>query len=289
MELEEGEEEADTGDTHPDGTPDIDAQANLAEISFHAILGKSDGTTMKLQGKIGSREVLILVDSGSTHNFVTENIVEDLKLPIQFVPSFGVQIGNGDVIRCNRICCNVEVQLPGLIIKQNYFPFSIGGADLVLGIQWLASLNTVQANWNEMFLMFKLNGRKHKLQGVPHRTQSEATFQYLAKETDRSGTNPVNHPETQALLHEFESVFQPPNSLPPFRSHTHSIPLLPNSKPPNIRPYRYPYFQKTEIENQVSDLLHSGFIHPSSSPFASPVLLVKKKMILGECVLITDH
>lgn len=47
--------------------------------------------------------------------------------------------------------------------------------------------------------------------------------------------------------------------------------------PPNLRPYRYPFYLKTEIEKQVSILLQSGFIHPSSSPFASAVLLVKKK------------
>uniref|UniRef100_A0A0V0HQX3 Putative ovule protein n=1 Tax=Solanum chacoense TaxID=4108 RepID=A0A0V0HQX3_SOLCH len=57
----------------------------------------------------------------------------------------------------------------------------------------------------------------------------------------------------------------------------HSIPLIPNSRPPNIPPYRYPYFQKSEIENQVSELLQKGFLRSSTSPFASPVLLVKKK------------
>ena len=130
-------------DANPEADPNDNAQGDLAEISFHAILGKSVGTNMKLQGVIGNKEVFILVDSGSTHNFVVETIVEELKLPVQFVPSFGVQIGNGDAIRCNRICRNVEVQLPDLKITQNYFHFSIGGVDLVLGIQWLASLNTV--------------------------------------------------------------------------------------------------------------------------------------------------
>jgi hypothetical protein len=45
----------------------------------------------------------------------------------------------------------------------------------------------------------------------------------------------------------------------------------------NSRPYRYSPFHKNEIEKQVKALLESGLIVPSVSPFASPVLLVKKK------------
>lgn len=45
----------------------------------------------------------------------------------------------------------------------------------------------------------------------------------------------------------------------------------------NVRPYRYTPVQKTEIETQLDDMLKSGIIKPSSSPYASPVLLVKKK------------
>uniref|UniRef100_A0A3Q7HLM0 Reverse transcriptase domain-containing protein n=1 Tax=Solanum lycopersicum TaxID=4081 RepID=A0A3Q7HLM0_SOLLC len=81
----------------------------------------------------------------------------------------------------------------------------------------------------------------------------------------------------QTLLHEFQFVFSKSTSLPPFRAHSYAIPLLPNSKTPNIRPYRYSHGQKIEIKNHVATLLEPGFIRPSSSPFASPVLLVKKK------------
>ena len=37
-----------------------------------------------------------------------------------------------------------------------------------------------------------------------------------------------------------------------------------------------PFYQKSEIENIVTDLLKSGSIRNSQSPFASPVLLVRK-------------
>jgi hypothetical protein len=80
------------------------------------------------------------------------------------------------------------------------------------------------------------------------------------------------------LIQEYGEIFQTPSSLPPSRQYDHSITLLPNSTPVNTRPYRYSPDHKDEIERQVSEMLKSGIVIPSLSPFASPVLLVKKKV-----------
>lgn len=83
--------------------------------------------------------------------------------------------------------------------------------------------------------------------------------------------------ELKELLDCFVGIFQTLTTLSPRRSHDHKIPLLPRSKPPNARPYKYGPFQKFEIEKSVKELLDSGFIRASNSPFYSPVLFVKKK------------
>lgn len=44
------------------------------------------------------------------HNFVVDIIVDKLNLMVHFDPPFGVQIGNEDIICCNRIYQDVEVQ-----------------------------------------------------------------------------------------------------------------------------------------------------------------------------------
>lgn len=53
--------------------------------------------------------------------------------------------------------------------------------------------------------------------------------------------------------------------------------LKPGVGPVNIRPYRYPQFQKDEIERLVAETLAARIIQPSTNPFSSPMLLVKKK------------
>jgi hypothetical protein len=56
----------------------------------------------------------------------------------------------------------------------------------------------------------------------------------------------------------------------------HAIPLVEGAGPVSERPYRYPFYQKGEIEKIVKDFLNFGVICHSTSPFSSPVLLVRK-------------
>jgi hypothetical protein len=61
----------------------------------------------------------------------------------------------------------------------------------------------------------------------------------LVKVTEKQTPN-----ELLPVLDQFQSVFGEPTTLPPMRQFDHQIPLLPNSKPVNLRPYRYSHFQK---------------------------------------------
>lgn len=79
------------------------------------------------------------------------------------------------------------------------------------------------------------------------------------------------------MLHKYEHLFADPTALPPKRNADHSIPLIPGAQPVKVRPYRYSPIQKTKIEKQLKQMLAQGVIRPSTSSFASPVLLVRKK------------
>lgn len=47
--------------------------------------------------------------------------------------------------------------------------------------------------------------------------------------------------ETLNILLQFATLFQNPTKLPPQRPHDHHITFLPNTKPINIKLYRYPH------------------------------------------------
>jgi hypothetical protein len=79
------------------------------------------------------------------------------------------------------------------------------------------------------------------------------------------------------LLHSYQDIFKEPTRLPPLRAHDYVIPLKEGSQPINLRPYCHAGLQKDIVEKIVTEMLDSGIIQHSTSPFASPVVLVKKK------------
>jgi hypothetical protein len=93
--------------------------------------------------------------------------------------------------------------------------------------------------------------------------------------------------ELQQLIQQFSDLFLDPTGAAPSTTLTHSIPLVSGVQPFRMKPYRYTPAQKDEIEKQIAHLLKSNMIKESTSPFASPTLLVKKKY--GEWRLCVDY
>jgi len=69
--------------------------------------------------------------------------------------------------------------------------------------------------------------------------------------------------DLQKVMDDHFKVFEALKGLPPIRDHDHAIHLIPGSVPPNIRPYKYPYAQKSEIEHMAAEMLEVSIIQPS--------------------------
>ncbi|GAA0165657.1 hypothetical protein LIER_21001 [Lithospermum erythrorhizon] len=112
-----------------------------------------------------------------------------------------------------------------------------------------------------------------------HNTSIGQLFSIQHSSSSNSLINSIPHcnPILTPVLENFEDIFAPPTKLPLHRNTDHTIALKPDAQARKFPPYQYSDKQKTEIETIVSELLSSGFIQPSNSAFASPVILVKKK------------
>jgi hypothetical protein len=66
-------------------------------------------------------------------------------------------------------------------------------------------------------------------------------------------------------------------SIPPEHDVVFEIKLVPGTQPIHKTPYRMAPKEQVELKWQLDDLLAKGFIRPSKSPWAFPVLLVEKK------------
>jgi hypothetical protein len=86
------------------------------------------------------------------------------------------------------------------------------------------------------------------------------------------------HVDIQAFLGKHDRVFGPLLvGRPPDRGFEHVIELEEGAKLVITTPYTHSKKFKDEIEKPIKELLEMGKIRPSSSPFTSLVVLVKKK------------
>jgi hypothetical protein len=85
--------------------------------------------------------------------------------------------------------------------------------------------------------------------------------------------------EIQELLGEFTDIIvdELPCSLPPMRSVSHHIDLIPGVSFPNKVAYRLTPQENKEVKNKVQDLLDKGLVRESLIPCIVPTILSPKK------------
>ena len=64
--------------------------------------------TLKIEGYIKNKKVTMLIDSGSTHNFIYYKIAKDLNCFIYPTLEFQVMVADGATIKCSGKCHNIK-------------------------------------------------------------------------------------------------------------------------------------------------------------------------------------
>jgi hypothetical protein len=282
----------------------FDTTFDNPQLSLQALTGVSNYQTMRISGLHDKKLLHILLDSGSTHNFLDLNIAKKLGCKLEAIPPLPVTGGGGHKLEAAFTCRNFKWVLQQSEFTADVIVLPLVCCDLILGIQWLKSLGPVLWDFEKLQMEFNIHGKKFVLRGakdtgiklINNKTLSQAVHQgaelcFLSMESPSNKfiiptyhllhtqeNTPILHPDFASLIDTYEDIFAEPTALPPARvGFDHKIPLKDDVEPFNLRPYRYSAVQKTIIDKLVQDMLSQGIIQHSNSPFASPIVLVRKK------------
>ncbi|CAM8975241.1 unnamed protein product [Rhodiola kirilowii] len=138
----------------------------VPNISFHALQGHPQPSTLRLGGGLQGRRVTVLIDTGSTHNFLQARVAKHANLTIEPSHHLHVTIGNGDELQCEGLCRQVPLSLGNHVFHIDFFLLPIYGADAVLGAQWLQDIGPALFNYKDMWMMFDHKGDTICLEGL---------------------------------------------------------------------------------------------------------------------------
>ncbi|KAL0420985.1 UNVERIFIED_CONTAM: Transposon Ty3-G Gag-Pol polyprotein [Sesamum latifolium] len=226
-----------------------------AIVSFLAMRGNVSSKTLRINGQVNGKDMHMLIDSGSTHCFIDEKVVQVLGCRLEPTTPVTVRIADGGRVISKFFCPTFCWEVQG-----HHFSHPSGKKIVLKALTERGHLKTLSAYSLSKLLRRGNYGIKGHIYVI-----------------NRDRMPDERDPRLLRLMHQFKDVFQEPKTLPPERIIEHHIELVPDAIPKKQHPYRYAYGQKTEIEKIVKDMLESGIIRTSQRSFASPVLLVKKK------------
>ena len=187
-------------------------------------------------------------------------------------------------------------------------PLKKGTCDVILGLPWLRRHNPT-IDWKEGTIKFQEEGGTIRWDGplgkvprlytmmttlgageqpaVPNLYSMLATSLILnalitnskATSVARTAIHTQGDRRFKDLIRQYQQVFPSdlPAGLPPVRGGVeHTIELVKGSAPRGRPIYRMSPAELEELKKQLDDMLKKGFISPSKSPYAAPVMLVPK-------------
>ena len=280
---------------------DEQQQETVMAISRSAVTGWVSSKAFQLCAWIQGREVLMLVDSGSTTSFINKSFAEGMAGIQPLLKAHKVRVADGGELICSASVPNCTWCSQGHQFSTDLKVLDLGVYDVILGMDWLEEHSPMTVDWRAKLIAIPspsgvINLRGHdnssstcvvinalQLQSLCSKgaITHMALIHEIAPEGDTSSLPPAC---IHQVLDEFDDVFKEPVGLPPRCECDHRIPLIPGAQPFSIRAYRHKPDHKDEIERQVAELLRTCVIQRSNSPFSSPAILVKKDGTWRLCI-----
>uniref|UniRef100_A0ACD5X3U9 Uncharacterized protein n=1 Tax=Avena sativa TaxID=4498 RepID=A0ACD5X3U9_AVESA len=225
--------DADTGVDIATETALDAAPATACVVSLHALAGIRNEQTMLLPVMIHGEQLVALLDTGSTHNFLPEATMWRLGLQPTGGDHLRVTVANGDRLRYHGVAQHVPLSIGDEPFTIACADIDLGYFDFILGVDFLRPLGPILWDFAALTMTFWCQGRRvcwTGIGGAAPAPQLQLTMADIDSE----------HPLLAHLLQQHGDLFDEPQGLPPTRVYDHCIHLASDTAPVAVRPYRYP-------------------------------------------------
>lgn len=156
----------------------------MPQLSLCALTGETQevrGNMMHVLVKVKRKVLNILVDSGSTHNFLDLYLARRMGYVVEQITPVWISVANGERLVCREFVRNFLWGMHDYEFKADVYLLRLGGCDMVLGVEWLAALGDILWNFQESTMRFTCDNRDYLLQGTRDYKQKEVEVQALEK------------------------------------------------------------------------------------------------------------
>jgi hypothetical protein len=143
--------------------------AQLANVSMTE--EPDSGSMLRFRGKIGRCDGDILIDSGATSNYVSEEFVTKNRMKTTKTAGVRVQLADGTICECTARLPRAEVKIGPCRDKADFYVLPMLGNDVILGAVWLTTMNP-QIDWQTKTITIQQGGHSIRLrpEGRPSTT-----------------------------------------------------------------------------------------------------------------------
>ena len=135
-------------------------------LSASALSGADHPKTIRLRAMVGNQVVIILLDSGSTHSFIDEGILDRLKLqPQSLQTALSVKVANGEVLPCKAELLELTWWIQGNTLSYPLKVVELGGHDIILGMDCLEQWSPMTCHWKEKWVQILYKRHRNKTKG----------------------------------------------------------------------------------------------------------------------------
>lgn len=140
---------------------------DFCQLSLNALTDAEASDSIRLKATVQNKTMLILLDTGSSHSFVSSQFVKITKLTTSPIATQKVKMANGHRMTTSQQVKNLTWYIQGHSFSKDMIVLDTLPYDAIQGYDWLRQYSPMTCDWQAKTLQFQHQGKQILLKGIP--------------------------------------------------------------------------------------------------------------------------